>query len=392
MSARGFSMLELLVAIAIVSSILASSLTLMSSFQTAFERESERADMEQRLRAATEAVHRDLIAAGTGGSRRSWDGPLDFFIASVLPFRQGAQSADPPGTFKTDTLTVIYVPQTTSPQTTIREAIQAAPGAVSVDLRAGCPQGDAACGFAAGMDVMVYDATASFDTFKIESVQGNVLQLRHEMSDTTQVYAPGANIVEIVSHTYYLKADRAAGTSQLMRYDGSGSDAVLVDHVVGLTFQYYGDPNPPSLIRSTTDPVGPWTTYGPKPPPIDQQPTLYPAGENCAFVAEASGLGRTPRLSALGSGPAGTLVSLTDRQLTDGPWCPDDANPHRFDADLLRIRKVSVTLRVESAVSELRGPAGPLFTRGGTSRTVSRWLPDQEVRFEVSPRNLNHSR
>ncbi len=93
----------------------------------------------------------------------------------------------------------------------------------------------------------------------------------------------------------------------------------------------------------------------------------------------------------LGDGST-TLVKLTDSQLSDGPWCPDDTNPHRYDADLLRIRRVSVTLRVEASLSALRGPAGLLFTRGGTSSSVNRWVPDQEVRFDISPKNLNLSR
>jgi hypothetical protein len=51
-----------------------------------------------------------------------------------------------------------------------------------------------------------------------------------------------------------------------------------------------------------------------------------------------------------------------------------------------------VTLRVQAAHSALRGPAGTLFTRGGTSRGGPGFVPDQEIRFEVSPRNLNLGR
>jgi hypothetical protein len=64
----------------------------------------------------------------------------------------------------------------------------------------------------------------------------------------------------------------------------------------------------------------------------------------------------------------------------------------RWDADLLRIRKVAVTIRVQAAVAALRGPASTLFTHGGTSRGGNKWAPDQEVRFQVTPRNLNLGR
>jgi hypothetical protein len=78
--------------------------------------------------------------------------------------------------------------------------------------------------------------------------------------------------------------------------------------------------------------------------------------------------------------------------LTDGPWCPDGLAPNRFDADLFRVRKIRVTVRVQSALASLRGPAGTLFLKGGTARTGYRYVPDLEVQFDVTPRNLNLDR
>jgi hypothetical protein len=49
---------------------------------------------------------------------------------------------------------------------------------------------------------------------------------------------------------------------------------------------------------------------------------------------------------------------------------------------------VRVTLRVQSAIASLRGPAGTLFRNGGTARGSDRYVPDVEVRFDVTPRNL----
>ena len=89
---------------------------------------------------------------------------------------------------------------------------------------------------------------------------------------------------------------------------------------------------------------------------------------------------------------SGALTPLSAAQLTDGPWCPDAANANRWDADLLRIRRLAVTIRVESALSALRGPAGVLFVNGGSSRQPSRWAPDQEIRLQVSPRNMGLAR
>jgi len=53
---------------------------------------------------------------------------------------------------------------------------------------------------------------------------------------------------------------------------------------------------------------------------------------------------------------------------------------------------VRVNIRVQAALAALRGPAGVLFTRGGTSSSVERFVPDQEIRFDIAPRNLNLGR
>jgi len=153
-----------------------------------------------------------------------------------------------------------------------------------------------------------------------------------------------------------------------------------------------GDAAPPVLRAPVTDPIGPWTTYGPKPPAlgVDVASDSWPAGENCTFTVDpASGL-HVSRLATLG-GP-GTLTALDAAQLSDGPWCPDATNINRYDADLHRVRQIRVTFRVQTGVANLRGPAGVLFSRAGTGRLSDRLVPDQAVQFDVTPRNLNLGR
>ena len=96
--------------------------------------------------------------------------------------------------------------------------------------------------------------------------------------------------------------------------------------------------------------------------------------------------GPVPRLGALGAGVS--PVPLDPARLRDGPWCPDAVHPARFDADLLRIRRVRVRLRVQVAVAAMRGPAGRLFARGGTATSAELFAPDQQIVLDVTPRNL----
>jgi hypothetical protein len=235
---------------------------------------------------------------------------------------------------------------------------------------------------------MMYDDSGNYDIFTITNVQSNALHLQHNEDSLTYTGydRDTTKIVQAANFVYYLNTT----TNQLMFYDGGiGADVAVADNVVGLSFEYYGDPQPPTWRpgKAVSDKIGPWTTYGPKPSALAVAP--WSIGENCIFSNDGSG--PQPKLPALGAMGTG-LVKLTPAQLTDGPWCPNAASNNRWDADLLRIRKVAVTLRVQAANAALRGPASALFAKGGTSRGGERWVPDQEIRFEISPRNLNLGR
>jgi hypothetical protein len=388
---RGFSLLEAVIATGLTLAVTAAVFSVVNPAQGAFAAEPEIADMQQRLRVATGVLSKSLSMAGAGPYAGEHAGPLSYVFAPVLPFRQGATNRDAAGTFATDRITLVYVPPTHA-QTTLSAALAPASPVLHVARESGCPVNDSLCGFSKDMSVLVYDDTGNYGLFTITGVVDDAgqLLLNTPADAAMPAYPVGARVVEAASDTYFLKTAPASQTYQLMHYDGtSAADVPVVDNVVGLSFDYYGDPSPPLLKKPASDSGGPWTTYGPKPPALGVKTTAYPAGENCVFVTD--GVTQTPRLATLGGGDQ-TLVKLTAAQLTDGPWCPDATSRNRYDADLLRIRKVAVTLRVQAAAAALRGPAGALFARAGTSQGGTRWVPDQEIRFQVSPRNLNLGR
>ena len=112
------------------------------------------------------------------------------------------------------------------------------------------------------------------------------------------------------SRTYYLRS-AAPGTFQLMQYDGGLSDLPMLDHVVRLSFDYFGP--------------------------------------------------------ATASGP---LIRLEPATLVDGPWI-EDAAQRMFDADLLRVREVRATVRLES-----------------TDPLLRRLVPDEEIVLHIAMRNV----
>ena len=379
---QGFSLLEMTVSMGLMLVVTASIFSLVTPSQGNFVAEPEVADLQQRSRVAADTLYKDLIMAGAGLYSGNNPMALSYFFAPVMPYRQGRLQDDPPGTFRTDAITMLYVPATTA-QTRIKLPMPAQSAELKVEKDPQCPQKNDLCSFEEGMTVLIYDLEGSYDTFTITNVQDDALHLQHNLDDLSKSYAAGSNVVQVRSQTYYLRTDPSTKTYQLMHYDGGGNDVPLVDNVVGLEFEYFGDPQPPLVVKPNTDERGPWTTYGPRP---------NAAGENCVFMNDGSPR-PAPRLPVLGpGGVTTTLVRLGAAELTDGPFCPDDNSPNRFDADLFRIRKIGVRIRLQTGNDALRGPASALFTYGGTSRGGNKYLPDQEVRFQVTPRNLNLGR
>jgi len=380
----GLTLVELLVAMMLALVIVGSVAALVGPLRAMFQAGLETNDIEQRLRAASDSLFADLIMAGAGPDRGSRAGPLTRFIAPVLPFRLGT---DPPGTLRDDALTIVYVPAGAA-TAALAEPMPARSASVMLATVPGCPVGDPACGFVAGLRVLVYDASGAFDLFTVRQVSGAVADLRHDMPDGSHEYPTGATIVGIVVHVYDLDAGDPDEGPRLMRDDG-GSRLPLVDHVTRLHFDFEGDPRAPA-VRRPVDPARPSVTYGPAPPPREAVSGAWPAGENCVFEIDPDTGTPRPRPGLAALGPAaGPLVSMTPTLLSDGPWCPDAAAAGRFDADLFRLRRLRVTIRVESALDALRGPAGLLFDRGGTGRTAGALVPDREMRFDVAPRNLS---
>ena len=402
----GFSIVEMLIATVIMMAVTAATFELMNPAHGMFAAQPEVSDMNQRLRIAVETLQKDLLMAGGGTySGNNKLGSLGNYVATILPDREGNVNPDPPGTYKctttfcgslgaSDTITIMYVPPT-SAQTTLSASMPSNSAELKVTAQDGCPKGDALCGFKPGMQVMIFDDTGTSDIFSITHVQTSALHLQHRGQDLSKAYpANSTYVTQIAAATYWLKTDTVAETYQLMRYDGYQTDAPIAENIVGMAFEYFAEPSPPLLLKSVTDPIGPWTNYGPKPPAVgvDVASDTWGAGENCLFmVSGGAHVARTEMATPLGP-VNGPLVKLTQTQLADGPWCPDGTIGNRFDADLLRIRKVRVTLRVQVGDKSLRGPTGTFFLRGGNASGGTRYIPDQEISFEVTPRNLNFGR
>lgn len=351
---RGYLLVEMLLATAIAGALLGVLLQFTLAVHTTVAVQGDVADLQQRLRLAVEAVRRDLWLAGAGLSRGPGRGPLARVLPPIVPARLGRIGADPSLSSFDDRVTILYVPETRA-ETSIVAAMVDGASPLAIDGNApGCPPARA-CDFSAGNRALVFEPGAAgslYETFTIAAVDaiGNTLTPAAALS---RAYPAGSRVAAIVQRVFHF--DRAG--KRLMVYDGDRSDVPVVDHVVDLHFAYLGDPRPDALAAPASGVV------------------------SCAYAGDPP----VPLLANLG-GTAPKLLAAA--QLTDGPICGPAQN--RFDADLLRIRRVVFTIRLEAESAAFRG-TGSAFSTPGFSRGATRRVADQQATIAVAPRNMGAS-
>jgi len=227
-------------------------------------------------------------------------------------------------------------------------------GATAIEIAASPACDLPACGMAPGTHVLLADLAGNHDVFTVTAARGMALSLRHHGGGSASGYPVGTPVIAVESATYFFDA----ASRMLREYDGDASDVPLLDDVVGVSVRYFG---------ATEAPV--W----PRPPG---------GTANCLYAADGSYMAALmPVLAGVGS-----RIELTAAMLTDGPWCGQGGM--QFDADLLRVRRVRVTLRLQASDPANRGVTPADFRHRGVARNPVAMVPDVTVIVDVAPRNL----
>jgi hypothetical protein len=348
--AEGFSLAEVLIATAITTGVTAIACALVIAEQTAWRADSARVDLQQRARVAADVLGRSLLEAGAGPQRGPSRGPLLRVIAPVLPRRIGARGAEAPDVFQSSAISLLRAREDAEHG---RLVTPVAAGAAALEIAPASVCDLPSCGFSEGQQLLLHDWTGNYDIFTVTDASGSTLAVRP--TDGSGIgYAAGSPVVAIESTTFYL--ERAGGV--LRKYDGDATDMPLLDDVVAMEVEYYGSARPPVWPRPSA------------------------GSANCLYDADGTYL---RALMPMLAGSA-TLVRLEEGILTDGPWC--GAGGNRFDADLLRIRRVRVVLRLQAADPGARGTDRSRFSRSGTASEASSMVSDVMVAVDVAPRNL----
>jgi Tfp pilus assembly protein PilW len=381
----GFTLVEFVVATAVVLLALSLAVALVVPATGACLTLPESTDLQQRVRVAAETLRADIAAAGNGFSL-AWGASGSAAWPPVVPCRwtTATLSAVPGGCAASDSLTVLSMPAV-APQAITEATLTDLTAPIRIAAASACSLERAACRLHVGAPMLLADGTSAFDVFTASAVSSDGTLIAHGPGRLSGAYATGALLGEVSVRSYALGADSETGAPQLRRTDWGGASQPVTDHVVTLTFQYFGEALPPEMVNPD-DHARRTTTYGPVPPPlgVDHPFDSWPAGENCVFHVD--GERQVSRLQTLVSETTG-LAPLPIASLADGPWCPDTASPNRYDADLLRVRLIRITLRGQAQSTGVRGRVLGWFAHPGEARDLSKWVPDLEVSVDVALRS-----
>ena len=215
---NGFSLVELLVALAVCALLSGAIAAVTPQARAAFEATPEVLDLQQRERTVADALTRALRSAALLVATRD-DGSQGERGAAVTLL--GPDEED--GRFQ-----AIQVITIAGPGRGVLDVAQAGPSG-SLQLKAGTP-----CPFAKGTAVAMVDADGRVDVFTVGAVNKGT----HTLSPSRALSGPypaGAALFEVTANTYYLE-EQVDTSFTLVRETAAGAVQPMVDFVEALSF------------------------------------------------------------------------------------------------------------------------------------------------------------
>ena len=222
MNAKGFVLLEWLVAAALTITIAGAVFALVVRVRDAFERTQHRTDLVTAVRGALDLIAKDLRESGAGAAiAQAADAPLN-----------------PPSTIEVlDSLASGVVALTGSAVRIRHTPLAAAQGRLGkpaaageqlllLDLTTHCASGAPACGFESGDRALVF-TPAVVEVVTVKAVVAGGLVLANGAGSA---FPAGAVVCKVVTTLYGVKND-AAG-ARVVRITEGGAEQPLVDEVV----------------------------------------------------------------------------------------------------------------------------------------------------------------
>ena len=369
---RGFSLVELLVAAMVSALVVGALLAVLAPARAAFEATPATIELQQRSRVGLELLASAVRSAGMR-ERGYPQVPLaGSFVPAVIPAIASAAA----NAFSD---IEIFRPAVAGARGVVDRDQAGVGGAIALGSSHDCPHTPDVCGFVVGSTAAISDGQGRFDIFEVAAADAAQMTLL-PLQPLSAPYGAGARVFEADAFRYWLAA-QPDGSKSMIRTARTGAAQPVVDGVTSLSISLWGEAASPQIAWNGSDGVA---SYGPDPPAaaFHDAGGAWPAGESCLMERDVVG----PRSRLMPLGANGTLVPLTLGLLNDGPWCAGGI-VGTYDADLIRLRRVDIEVRFEALAPGLRGPAGQLFSRPGSSLSPARWVQDSALAVSVSLRD-----
>ena len=247
-SRRGFSLVELLVALTICAIVSAGVAIVVPPARVLFESVPAELELHQRARAVVEAMAPAIRAAGGEAVVANDLGPFKNVVPALIPY-------DSTGNGFT-ALKVIRA-RVNAAQGVLDRHQSGAAGALFL-AASPCPDASLLCGFTRGATALITDGSGRFDAFTVASIDAGAGYL---IADRAFVlpYAAGSIVVEADVDTFQLEA-QPDGSSALVRVSAAGAVQPLVDRVNDLAFELFAFDDAGRLIALPPGVLsdGPW--------------------------------------------------------------------------------------------------------------------------------------
>jgi prepilin-type N-terminal cleavage/methylation domain-containing protein len=249
MTSRGFSLIELLVALTISLVLSAGIVAVVPSARAAFELTPMEIDLQQRARTTIDVITNAVRATGADAVASVEFGPLSGVVPAVI-----LSDVDAEGRF---TRLKVIAHQGNGAQGVL-DRHQGGPGGALTLAAALCPSASIVCGFVRDVSALISDGSGRFDVFTVAGADASTdrLTVRRPLS---QAYPAGSFVVEVDVYTIQLDV-QPDGSRALVRVTAGGAVQPLVDRVIGLWFEPYSMNDTGTLQKMPAEMLtdGPW--------------------------------------------------------------------------------------------------------------------------------------
>ena len=229
-ASQGLTVIELVIALAIVLLLAGALAGVVEPARAVFDRVPAELDLQQRGRTAIDVISSDLRSAGRNVAAMN---ELGSFADLVSAFAL----TDPDESGEAFSTLTVTTPSLNGAQG-ILTADQAGAFAALTLGNTLCPNVVEVCGFRPGTAAIITDGAGHHDLFEVASTTVGARTLTPDRA-LSHAYPAGSAVIEIDQHTFTL-AGQADGSFSLIRETAAGAIQPVVDGVASLVFHSAG--------------------------------------------------------------------------------------------------------------------------------------------------------